>query len=240
MPRPTGRACRGALIAPMPCADQAELLRAFDLPIALMQDADALERIAARARRDEGRRRRPLRRDPLGPAAPRRRAASRSTTGSRPSARGARPRPRDRDDGPTDLHRPALPRPGGERRARRDRRPVPRPRPDRLGPRRAGGGLPGPAGSTRGRSRPPGPAACGSRSTPGEWGGAAQVRRALAMDPERIAHGPGAVDDPALCAELHDAGRVARPLPDLELAGRDRAERRRPPARRGCTGPACR
>jgi len=28
-----------ALIAPMPCADQAELLRAFDLPIALLQDA---------------------------------------------------------------------------------------------------------------------------------------------------------------------------------------------------------
>ncbi len=36
-----------ALIAPMPCADQAELLRAFDLPIALMQDAEALERITA-------------------------------------------------------------------------------------------------------------------------------------------------------------------------------------------------
>ena len=31
----------------MPCADQAELLRAFDLPIALMQDAEALERITA-------------------------------------------------------------------------------------------------------------------------------------------------------------------------------------------------
>ncbi len=36
-----------ALIAPMPCVDQAELLRAFDLPIALLQDADALERITA-------------------------------------------------------------------------------------------------------------------------------------------------------------------------------------------------
>ena len=31
----------------MPCADQAELLEAFDLPIALMQDAEALERITA-------------------------------------------------------------------------------------------------------------------------------------------------------------------------------------------------
>ncbi len=36
-----------ALIAPMPCADQAELLRAFDLPIALLQDAEALERVTA-------------------------------------------------------------------------------------------------------------------------------------------------------------------------------------------------
>src|SRR5258705_7411286 len=38
---------RAALVAPMPSRDQAELLRAFDLPIALMQDAEALERITA-------------------------------------------------------------------------------------------------------------------------------------------------------------------------------------------------
>jgi adenosine deaminase len=36
----------------------------------------------------------------------------------------------------------------------------------------------------------------------GEWGGAAQVRRALTLDPERIAHGPLAIDDPSLVAEL--------------------------------------
>jgi adenosine deaminase len=36
----------------------------------------------------------------------------------------------------------------------------------------------------------------------GEWGGAAQVRRALAVEPERIAHGPLAIDDPSLVAEL--------------------------------------
>jgi adenosine deaminase len=36
----------------------------------------------------------------------------------------------------------------------------------------------------------------------GEWGGAAQVRRALALDPERIAHGPGAADDPGLMTEI--------------------------------------
>ncbi|HEY2917326.1 MAG TPA: hypothetical protein VGI98_08970, partial [Candidatus Limnocylindrales bacterium] len=40
----------------------------------------------------------------------------------------------------------------------------------------------------------------------GEWGGAPQVRRALALDPERIAHGPGAIDDPALMAELRARG----------------------------------
>jgi adenosine deaminase len=40
----------------------------------------------------------------------------------------------------------------------------------------------------------------------GEWGGAAQVRRALAVSPERIAHGPGAIDDPGLCRELIERG----------------------------------
>src|SRR5512132_2682276 len=43
----TWRGMFDALVAPMPCRDQAELLRAFDLPIALMQDAAALERITA-------------------------------------------------------------------------------------------------------------------------------------------------------------------------------------------------
>jgi adenosine deaminase len=36
---------RQRLQAPMPCLDQRDLLRAFDLPIALMQDAAALERV---------------------------------------------------------------------------------------------------------------------------------------------------------------------------------------------------
>ena len=40
----------------------------------------------------------------------------------------------------------------------------------------------------------------------GEWGGAAQVRRALVVDPKRIAHGPGAIEDAALCAELAARG----------------------------------
>ncbi len=40
----------------------------------------------------------------------------------------------------------------------------------------------------------------------GEWGGAAQVRRALDLDPARIAHGAPAIDDPALVAELRTRG----------------------------------
>ncbi|MHB8399730.1 MAG: amidohydrolase family protein, partial [Candidatus Limnocylindrales bacterium] len=37
---------RAVLVAPERCGSQAELLRAFDLPIALLQDAEALERVA--------------------------------------------------------------------------------------------------------------------------------------------------------------------------------------------------
>ncbi len=40
----------------------------------------------------------------------------------------------------------------------------------------------------------------------GEWGGAAQVRRALVVEPERIAHGPVAIEDPGLCEELRVRG----------------------------------
>jgi adenosine deaminase len=45
-------AMRERLVAPQRCADQAELLRAFDLPIALLQDAAALERTSAELVRD--------------------------------------------------------------------------------------------------------------------------------------------------------------------------------------------
>jgi len=39
-------AMRERLVAPERCIDQADLLRAFDLPVALLQDAEALERVA--------------------------------------------------------------------------------------------------------------------------------------------------------------------------------------------------
>ena len=38
---------RGAMVGPERCADQAELLTFFDLPITLLQTADALERVTA-------------------------------------------------------------------------------------------------------------------------------------------------------------------------------------------------
>jgi adenosine deaminase len=40
----------------------------------------------------------------------------------------------------------------------------------------------------------------------GEWGGARQVRGALAVNPERIAHGPLTIEDAGLCGELADRG----------------------------------
>ena len=92
------------------------------------------------AGRDQGRRRRPLRRDPLGAAAPRhgRRAARRR---DRRRLRAAPPRAAARTGvgRPAHLHGAALARPRREPRPRRDGGPVPRPGPDRLGPRRPGG-----------------------------------------------------------------------------------------------------
>ena len=192
---------RAALVAPMPCRDQAELLRAFDLPIALMQDAEALERIAAEqveTKAAEGVRYLEIRWGPLlhvarglsladGIAAVARgahTAAVRTGTTVRlictalrshdPAANVylAETAARFRDDGLT----------GWDFAGPEERFPDPLFHADAFAAARAGG----------------------LRITlhAGEWGGAEQVRRALALEPERIAHGPGAIDDPSLCAEL--------------------------------------
>jgi adenosine deaminase len=194
-----------ALIAPMPCADQAELLRAFELPIALMQDAEALERITAElveTKAADGVRYVEIRWGPLlhvarglpladGIAAVcsgARSAATRTGTVVRLICTALR------------SHDPA----GNLELARvaagfRDQGLTGW---DLAGPEAA---FPDPlthaAAFEAAREG-------GLRITihAGEWGGAAQVRRALAVEPERIAHGPGAVDDPALCAELTARG----------------------------------
>ncbi len=190
-----------ALIAPMPCADQAELLRAFDLPIALMQDAEALERITAElvaTKAAEGVRYVEIRWGPLlhvagglpladgiaAVCAGARAEAARSGTVVRLICTALR------------SHDPAANLGLAETAARfRDQGLTGW---DLAGPEAA---YPDPlvhaAAFEAAR-------AGGLRVTvhAGEWGGAAQVRRALAVEPERIAHGPGAIDDEALCREL--------------------------------------
>jgi adenosine deaminase len=199
---PTDRAgMAAALIAPMPCADQAELLRAFDLPIALMQDADALARITAElveTKAAEGVRYVEIRWGPrlhvarglgLGDGiaavvAGARDAAGRTGTVVRLICTALRSHDpagnvvlagtaaRFRDEGLT----------GFDLAGPEAAFPDPLTHADAFAAARAGG----------------------LRITvhAGEWGGAAQVRRALDVTPERIAHGPGAIDDPGLCDDL--------------------------------------
>jgi adenosine deaminase len=192
---------RAALVAPMPCTSQAELLRAFDLPIALMQDGEALERITAElveTKAAEGVRYVEIRWGPLLHVA---RGLS-LVDGIAAVARGARDAAtRTRTDvrlicTALRSHDPAANVELAETAARF------------IDDGLTGWDLAGPEerfpdaelhGTAFAAAR-----AGGLRITlhAGEWGGADQVRRALAMDPERIAHGPGAVDDPDLCREL--------------------------------------
>ena len=172
-PRDVEGMCRRARRAE-PCRDQAELLRAFDLPIALMQDAEALERIAAElveTKAAENVRYVEIRWGPLLHVA---RGLS-LADGIAAVVRGARAAAdRTGIDGPAHLHRAPLARPGRQRRRS--------PRPPRgsvgdglvgLGPRGAGG--------RRSRTRSlherafAAARAGGLRITlhAGEWGGAA-------------------------------------------------------------------
>jgi adenosine deaminase len=190
-----------ALIAPMPCADQAELLRAFDLPIALMQDAEALERITAElveTKAADGVRYLEIRWGPLLHVA----GGLSLVDGIGAVCRGAQD---------------AAHRTGTVVRlistALRSHEPEANLVLAETAARFHDQGLTGwdLAGPEAAYPDPLVHAAAfeaarqgGLRITihAGEWGGAAQVRRALEVSPERIAHGPGAVDDPELCAEL--------------------------------------
>src|SRR5512146_1185722 len=192
---------RGELVAPERCADQAELLRAFDLPVALMQDAEALERITAElaeAKAADGVRYVEIR---WGPLLHVRRGLS-LDDGSAAVVRGARAATARtgitvrlictalRSHDPSDNVRLA------EAASRfRDEGLTGW---DLAGPEAA---FPDPTLHARAFEAA---RAGGLRITlhAGEWGGASQVRRALGMDPERIAHGPGAIEDPDLVAEL--------------------------------------
>jgi adenosine deaminase len=192
---------RGELVAPMPCASQAELLHAFELPIALLQDAEALERVAAElvetkaadnvryveirwGPRLHGARGLSLADGIAAVARGANEAAGRTGIVVRLIATALRSHPpadnvvlaetagRFRDDGLTGF--------------------------DLAGPEEA---FPDPLAHATAFEAA---RASGLRITihAGEWGGAAQVRRALAVEPERVAHGPGAADDPSLVADL--------------------------------------
>ena len=194
-----------ALIAPMPCRDQAELLQAFELPIELMQDAEALERIArelVESKAAEGVRYVEIRWGPLlhvrrglalhdgiesvirgaeaGAAATgmvvRLIATALRSHDPEDNVRLAETVTRFRDRGLT----------GWDLAGDEAAYPDPMQHARAFEAARAGG----------------------LRITvhAGEWNGAAQVRRALEVAPERIAHGSAAADDPALVAELRERG----------------------------------
>lgn len=201
----TWRGMYDALVAPMPCRNQAELLRAFDLPIALMQDAEALERITAElveSKAAEGVRYVEIRWGPLLHVARglsladgidavvrgAEGAAARTGTVVRLISTALR------------SHDPAENVRLAETASRfRDRGLTGW---DLAGPEAA---FPDPL--THGRAFEAARAG-GLRITvhAGEWGGAAQVRRALQVNPERIAHGEATADDPTLVAELTARG----------------------------------
>ena len=201
----TWRGMFDALVAPMPCRDQEELLQAFDLPIALMQDAEALERITVElveSKAAEGVRYVEIRWGPLLHVARglsladgidavvrgAETASARTRTVVRLIATALR------------SHDPDANVVLAETASRFQDRGL------------TGWDLAGP------EARFPDPLAHarafeaaragGLRITvhAGEWNGAAQVRRALEVEPERIAHGEAAADDPALVAELTARG----------------------------------
>jgi adenosine deaminase len=192
---------RDALVAPERCRDQAELLRAFDLPIALMQDAEALERIATElveTKAAENVRYVEIRWGPLLHVARglaladgidavcrgARGAGARTGTEVRLIATALRSHEQAANVtlAETAAHFLDQGLTGWDLAGPEEAFPDPLLHAEAFAAARAGG----------------------LRITlhAGEWGGAAQVRRALELEPERIAHGPGAVDDPELCREL--------------------------------------
>ena len=198
-------AMRSRLVAPALCADQAQLLRAFDLPIALMQDSEALERVTFELVEDvagDGTRYVEIRWAPLlharrglslrggidAVAAGARYGAHRTHVTVRlivvalrshepaDNAVMAREAVRHLGEGVT----------GFDCAGPEAAFPDPLRHADAFDIARAGG--------------------LGITCHAGEWGGAAQVRRALSLQPSRIAHGAPAVNDPSLQADLIDRG----------------------------------
>ncbi len=196
-----------ALVAPARCRDQADLLRAFDLPIAILQDAEALERVAQELVEDVASDETRYVEIRWGPGLHLQHGLS-LRDGIAAVARGA-------DRGAAAVV--AGGRPAIVVRliavALRSHDPtlnvsVARVAADAMASGLVGFDLAGPEAAF------PDPllhadafaiaraAGLGITVHAGEWGGAAQVRRALAVKPARIAHGAPAVDEPLLMDEL--------------------------------------
>ena len=223
---------RARLRAPMPCRDQAELLAAFDLPIALLQDAEALERVTHELVEDvasDGTRYAEIRwapslhtrqglslRDGIGAVVAGARSGA-AATGVVVRLIAVALRTFEPDDEAEMAEVAAGFRGEGLVGFDLAGREVDAPDPLRFERAYAiarDGGL-------------------GITCHAGEWGGAAQVWRALELGVSRVAHGAPAADDPALVAELAARRRDPRPVPHQQRPGGDR-----PVARGPSAGPA--
>ncbi len=223
-------AMRARLMGPTRSRDQAELLRAFDLPVSLMQDAEALRRVTSDLVEDvadDGTRYVEIR---WAPGLHLRRglglvdSIAAVVAGARDGVAAAEG---EAAEGGTDAA-PETQDPGGPATVRhrlprvtvrliavamRSHDPQVNARVAEAAARFAAQGLTGfdLAGPEAAYPDPLVHARAiavaregglGITVHAGEWGGAAQVRRALALDPARIAHGAPAIEDPALVVEL--------------------------------------
>ncbi len=199
------------LVAPERCLDQADLLRAFDLPIAIMQDADALERVTHELVEDtasDGTRYVEIRwgpdlhtrrgltlRDGIAAVVAGARSGAAAVAASRPQRIVVRLIA-------VALRSHELARNEAVARAAADARTDGITGFDLAGQEAA---FPDPSLHARAFAVAR-EAGLGITVHAGEWGGAVQVRRALDIDPWRIAHGAPAGDDPSLMTELTARG----------------------------------
>lgn len=190
------------LRAPDQCIDQAQLLEAFELPIALMQDAEALERVTHELVEDvaaDGTRYVEIRWAPALHLARglELRASIEAVVAGAHSGMAARPGCHVRLIAVAmRSHPPSMSLAVADESSGFIDRGLTGF--DLAGPERA---VPDPL-LHRDAYEVARAAGLGITVHAGEWGGPAQVRRALELDPARIAHGAAAADDPALVEEL--------------------------------------
>ncbi len=209
-------AMRARLVAPARCRDQADLLRAFDLPIALLQDAEALERCTAELTQDvaaEGTVYAEIRWAPslhLQRGLSLRDGIAAVVRGSRRAAAAAGIEVRliavalRTHDAATALRvAEAALEFVAEGLTGFDIAGVEQAAPD-----------PGVFASAIAAARAGG---LGITCHAGEWGGPAQVWRALDIDPWRIAHGAVAAEDAALMTRLTESGITLDVCPTSNL-----------------------